>query len=142
MKRESIMSTLQMSVLRPLFCLCGLLLLIQAPAALADVFSSGGQSAGATEEQVYGGMLNTCRNELSLLKPLDAARYQRQEKEFNGDLAAATQYLLMRPRLDAGMRSTMDRLYQANLSRICQQIHNELFSQLLNQSVVAVKAGE
>lgn len=142
MKTEFTMNTLLMSVQRRLFGLCGLLLLIQTPAALADVFSSDGKSTVATAEQVYGGMLNTCRNELSLLKPLNAARYQRQEKAFNGDLAAATQYLLMRPRLDAGMRSTMDRLYQANLSRICQQIHNELFSQLLNQSVVAVKAGE
>ncbi|EBV6971213.1 hypothetical protein XG19_004663 [Salmonella enterica subsp. enterica serovar Gaminara] len=57
---------------------------------------------------------------LSLLKPLDMRLYQQQEKALNEDLTSASRYLLM---------------------RICQQIHNVLFNQLLNKSTVAVSPG-
>ncbi|EDV4534262.1 hypothetical protein S077_004418 [Salmonella enterica subsp. enterica] len=96
---------------------------------------------GADAEQVYGGTLNQCRTELSLLKPLDTRLYQQQEKALNSNLASASQYLLMRGRLNSGMQETLDRLHQANLMRTCQQIHNVLFNQLLNKSTVAVSPG-
>ncbi|EFY5236032.1 hypothetical protein ABVX93_003735 [Escherichia coli] len=96
----------------------------------------------AQAEVVYGGTLNQCRTELSLLKAVDEGLYQTQEKTLNGDLASATQYLLMRGRLDAGMQDTLDRLHQANLMRTCQQIHNVLFNQLLNKSTVAINPGD
>lgn len=92
-------------------------------------------------EAVYGGLLNQCRTELSLLKTLDAQLYQQQEMILNGDLASAAQYLLMRNRLNVAMQETLDRLHQANLTRTCQQIHNVLFNQLLNKSTVAVSPG-
>ncbi|EAZ0470791.1 hypothetical protein IS343_004446 [Salmonella enterica] len=105
---------------------------------------AGPTHAAAPETQaeaVYGGLLNQCRTELSLLKPLDARLYQQQEKVLNGDLASAAQYLLMRNRLNVAMQDTLDRLHQANLTRTCQQIHNVLFNQLLNKSAVAVSPG-
>ncbi|MLT46675.1 hypothetical protein DQ089_04160 [Salmonella enterica subsp. enterica] len=91
-------------------------------------------------EQVYGGTLNQCRTELGLLKSLDASLYQREEKALNGDLASASQYLLMRTQLNSAMQDTLDRLHQANLTRTCQQIHNVLFNQLLNKSAIAVSS--
>ncbi|EAO4205824.1 hypothetical protein M8Q70_001151 [Salmonella enterica] len=112
------------------------LLLVVAGGADAAV-----QGASADAEQVYGGTLNQCRTELSLLKPLDTRLYQQQEKALNSDLASASQYLLMRGRLNSGMQETLDRLHQANLMRTCQQIHNVLFNQLLNKSTVAVSPG-
>ncbi|EAX4124288.1 hypothetical protein LDR49_003827 [Salmonella enterica] len=102
--------------------------------------ASPAASAETQAEQVYGGTLNQCRTELSLLKPLDMRLYQQQEKALNEDLASASQYLLMRGRLNAGMQVTLDQLHQANLMRICQQIHNVLFNQLLNKSTVAVSS--
>ncbi|EAU2710451.1 hypothetical protein OE847_003748 [Salmonella enterica] len=110
---------------------------------LLMVLAGTGQAAepaGAAED-VYGGVLNQCRTELTLLKSLDMALYQREAKALNGDLASASQYLLMRNRLNAGMQETLDRLHQANLTRTCQQIHNVLFNQLLNKSTVAVSQG-
>ncbi|EAA9532882.1 hypothetical protein DMO42_24265 [Salmonella enterica subsp. enterica serovar Oslo] len=111
------------------------LLLVVAGCAAAQ------QPAPTDAEQVYGGTLNQCRTELALLKPLNPALYQQQEKALNGDLASATQYLLMRNRLNAGMQETLDRLHQANLMRTCQQVHNVLFNQLLDKSTVAVSPG-
>ncbi|EDL3630016.1 hypothetical protein GID45_20255 [Salmonella enterica] len=114
--------------------LSGLLLAVAGCAAAQ-------QPAPTEAEQVYGGTLNQCRTELALLKPLNPALYQQQEKALNGDLASATQYLLMRNRLNAGMQETLDRLHQANLMRTCQQVHNVLFNQLLDKSTVAVSPG-
>lgn len=110
---------------------------------LLMVLAGSGQAAepagtAAAAEDVYGGMLNQCRTELTLLKSLDMTLYQREAKALNGDLASASQYLLMRNRLNVGMQETLDRLHQANLTRTCQQIHNVLFNQLLNKSTVAV----
>ncbi|EBS3707160.1 hypothetical protein EHB58_23995 [Salmonella enterica subsp. enterica serovar Hull] len=95
----------------------------------------------AEVQTVYGGTLNQCRTELNLLKSLDMVLYQREEKVLNRDLASASQYLLMRNQLNAGMQVTLDRLHQANLMRTCQQIHNVLFNQLLKKSALAVSAG-
>ncbi|EAO4397497.1 hypothetical protein E5475_20730 [Salmonella enterica] len=112
----------------------GLLMVLAGPAHAA--------APETQAEAVYGGLLNQCRTELSLLKPLDARLYQQQEKVLNGDLASAAQYLLMRNRLNVAMQETLDRLHQANLTRTCQQIHNVLFNQLLNKSAVAVSPGD
>lgn len=119
--------------------MCAGILLVTAGSVQA-VDRSVTESAQA--EVVYGGTLNQCRTELSLLKAVDESLYQTQEKTLNGDLASATQYLLMRGRLDAGMQDTLDRLHQANLMRTCQQIHNVLFNQLLNKSTVAINPGD
>ncbi|HAG2521352.1 TPA: hypothetical protein G8V61_004106 [Salmonella enterica] len=116
--------------------LSGLLLAVAGCAGAATQ-----QSAPSGVEQVYGGTLNQCRTELALLKPLNPALYQQQEKALDGDLASATQYLLMRGRLNVGMQETLDRLHQANLMRTCQQVHNVLFNQLLDKSTVAVSPG-
>ncbi|EAA2540631.1 hypothetical protein ACQX6Q_20520 [Salmonella enterica] len=113
----------------------GLLMVLAGPAHAAA------PETQTQAEAVYGGLLNQCRTELSLLKPLDARLYQQQEKVLNGDLASAAQYLLMRNRLNVAMQDTLDRLHQANLTRTCQQIHNVLFNQLLNKSAVAVSPG-
>ncbi|EHI5678385.1 hypothetical protein J9T78_004419 [Salmonella enterica] len=109
--------------------------------ALAGTVQAAPQAGSAEAEAVYGGMLNQCRTELTLLKPLNMTMYQREEQALNGDLASASQYLLMRNRLDTGMQETLDRLHQANLTRTCQQIHNVLFNQLLSKSTVAVSSG-
>ncbi|EBO9664759.1 hypothetical protein ZP13_24800 [Salmonella enterica subsp. enterica] len=113
----------------------GLLMALAGPGQAAE------PSGPAAAEDVYGGMMNQCRTELSLLKSLDMTLYQREAQALNGGLASASQYLLMRNRLNAGMQETLDRLHQANLARTCQQIHNVLFNQLLNRSTVAVSPG-
>lgn len=107
--------------------------------ALAGTVQAAPQAGQA--EAIYGGTLNQCRTELTLLKSLDMMLYQREEQALNGNLASASQYLLMRNRLNAGMQETLDRLHQANLTRTCQQIHNVLFNQLLSKSTVAVSPG-
>lgn len=109
--------------------------------ALVGTVQAAPQTGPAESEAVYGGTLNQCRTELTLLKSLDMSLYQREEQALNGDLASASQYLLMRNRLNAGMQETLDRLHQANLTRTCQQIHNVLFNQLLSKSTVAVSPG-
>lgn len=118
--------------IRQVLVVPGLMLMLAGSAMAAE-------PSGA--EGIYGGTLNQCRTELTLLKSLDLSRYRQEEKALNGDLASAARYLLMRDRLSAEMQETLDRLHQANLTRSCQQIHNELFSQLLNKSVIAVSPG-
>ncbi|EFM0752310.1 hypothetical protein O4O00_21855 [Citrobacter sedlakii] len=108
---------------------------------LAGTVQAATQARPAEADAVYGDTLNQCRTELALLKSLDMTLYQREEKALNADLASASQYLLMRNRLNAGMQETLDRLHQANLTRTCQQIHNVLFNQLLSKSTVAVSPG-
>ncbi|ASG19095.1 hypothetical protein DI333_06215 [Salmonella enterica subsp. enterica serovar Oranienburg] len=109
--------------------------------ALAGTVQAAPQTGPAEAEAVYGGMLNQCRTELTLLKSLDMTLFQREEQALNEDLASASQYLLMRNRLNTAMQETLDRLHQANLTRTCQQIHNVLFNQLLSKSTVAVSPG-
>ncbi|EBL5818845.1 hypothetical protein AHX68_21360 [Salmonella enterica subsp. enterica serovar Muenchen] len=115
--------------------------MLAVPGLLLALSGSAGAAEAPAAEQVYGGTLNQCRTELTLLKSLDLSLYQREEKALNGDLASAAQYLLMRNRLNPGMQETLDRLHQANLTRTCQQIHNVLFNQLLNKSAIAVSPG-
>ncbi|EHV5403135.1 hypothetical protein K0V28_004436 [Salmonella enterica] len=109
--------------------------------ALVGTVQAAPQTGQAESETIYGGTLNQCRTELTLLKYLDMTLYQREEKTLNGNLASASQYLLMRKRLNTGMQETLDRLHQANLTRACQQIHNVLFNQLLSKSTVVVSPG-
>lgn len=130
MKKDD--KTMRKTRLRQWLVVPGLLLALAGGAVAAEVPAA---------EQVYGSTLNQCRTELTLLKSLDLSLYQREEKALNSDLASAAQYLLMRNRLNPGMQETLDRLHQANLTRTCQQIHNVLFSQLLNKSVIAVSPG-
>lgn len=112
-----------------------------AVSGLLLVMSGGAVAEPTGTEQVYGGSLNQCRTELTLLKSLDQSLYQQQGKTLNVDLASAAQYLLMRNHLNPAMQETLDRLHQANLTRTCQQIHNVLFNQLLNKSAIAVSPG-
>lgn len=81
----------------------------------------------------YSG-LSLCQSELKSLQGVDNKLYQHHRTQLDNSLAKASQYVVMRPGLSGDMQSVMDSVYQAQLSRTCQQIHADLFSSLLKQA--------
>lgn len=116
-------------------------------ALVSTLLSLGSTAAVAADSQTTISPANTdtndfyqqksfqsCLTDLNSLKSLDMGSYQRQKRVLDASMHSASQYLLMRPKLSVDMRSVMDSVYQAKISRNCLQIHNKLFSLLLTQA--------
>lgn len=78
--------------------------------------------------------LAQCRSELQSLRGVDAALYNRNKARLDAVTERASRYTVMRDRLGADMQDVMDSVYQAQLARLCHQIHSDLFSALLQHA--------
>lgn len=104
---------------------------------LCILFLTG--TASATENNtslntLYGGDMNTCLNDLNMLKTFSQSQYDSQSGALNGVIGRATHYLLMRNQLSTDMQGVMDNIWQSRLTAQCQGIHNALFDGLLRQA--------
>lgn len=107
-------------------------------------FLSGVASAAENNTSLnalYGGDMNTCLNDLNILKTFSQTQYDSQSGALNGVIGRATHYLLMRNQLSADMQKVMDNIWQSRLTAQCQSIHNALFDGLLRQAGGAGGAG-
>lgn len=60
---------------------------------------------------LYGGNMNTCLNDLNILKTFSQSQYDNKSGALNPVIGRATHYLLMRNELSADMRGVMDNIW-------------------------------
>jgi hypothetical protein len=80
------------------------------------------------------GGLQQCQSELKTLESYHHQRFQRQNAAMSNLLSSSAQYLLLRSDLSADMLPVLDSIYQAQLARLCQQIHVDLFQAMIAQA--------
>ncbi|MFW7226928.1 MULTISPECIES: hypothetical protein [unclassified Serratia (in: enterobacteria)] len=90
--------------------------------------------AGTALNGLYGGGLESCLDDLTMLDAVNASRYTQLSTALDAEVARATHYLTLRDQLGGDIPPVMDKIYQARLAEQCQSIHNALFDGLLSQA--------
>lgn len=88
------------------------------------------QSRGQSYQQRFQG----CLGKLESLRKVDPGSYNQNKIALDKSMQAASQYLTLRETLDGDMSEVMDSVYQARISRDCQEIDRQLFRLLLEQA--------
>ncbi|MDR0806195.1 MAG: hypothetical protein LBN41_05525 [Enterobacteriaceae bacterium] len=92
------------------------------------------QVNAANAQASYNQRFQGCMTRLETLKKLDINSYSDSKIMMADTMDTATKYLSMRSTLSPDMVNLMDSVYQAKLSRACQQIDSQIFTLLLQQA--------
>lgn len=92
-----------------------------------------------TPSSIYGENYQRCLDELSSLGKFDPNAHDLYKTDLDSEIAKATRYLIIRPKLGNDIHLVMDSLHQSNIAKSCQRIHQKLYSVLLGEAENASK---